>query len=81
MAKYEIHVGKVKLEYDTPEVKADTILKDAGAEPPADYNLEATQGEGGKVLKEFTGEQLVNLEEYKHFRFVPKGGGRAYGQS
>lgn len=80
MAKYVIHVGKVKLEYDSQEVKASTILQDAGAEPPDDYNLEATQGEGGKVLATFTGDQLVNLAEYKQFRFVPKGGGRASGQ-
>jgi len=80
MATYVIHIGKVKLEYDTPEVKASTILEQAGAEPPSDYILEATQGEGGKVQEQFSGDQLVDVAKHHHFRFVPKGGGRADGQ-
>ena len=80
MAEFVIHVGKLELKFETEEVKAGTILSQAGADPTTD-SLEATQGEGGKPEAEFSGDTLVDLRKYKFFRVVPGGGGRASGRN
>jgi hypothetical protein len=76
MAEFVIHVGKLELKFTTEEVKASTILSQAGADPATD-SLEATKGESGQPEAEFSRDALVDLKKYKFFRVVPGGGGRA----
>lgn len=76
---YVVHIGTLTLKYDTSPVSAARILKDAGFQPPEGYVLEALRGAQGPAEQQFESTQQVPLEgpHERHFRAVPRGGGRA----
>ena len=76
---YVIHIGAVELKYDTSPILAARILGDAGFAPPEDYVLEMLRGDHGPAEHEFASTENVSLDDphARHFRAVPRGGGRA----
>ena len=76
---YVVHIGTVTLKFHETHVLASLILEEAGFTPPTDYTLEMLKGQQGPAEKEFNSTDLVPLdaEHARHFRAVPRGGGRA----
>jgi hypothetical protein len=76
---YVVHVGRVKLEYGEPMVRASQILEDANFTPAEEFVLEALQGANQPATREYQATDLVDLggKDSHHFRAVPRGGGRA----
>mgnify|MGYP001138664406 CR=1 FL=1 len=76
---FVVHIGTLTLKYETSPVPAAHILEDAGFRPPEDYILEALRGAQGPAEQQFESAQQVPLDEphARHFRAVPRGGGRA----
>jgi len=76
---YVVHLGTLTLKYDESPVAASQILTAAGFTPPEDYTLEALKGAQGPAEQEFASSDMVPLDEShaRHFRAVPRGGGRA----
>lgn len=77
--EYVIHVGALALKYEASSVSANRILEDAGFIPPEEYVLEALRGAQGPAEQQFETTEQVPLNEPhdRHFRAVPRGGGRA----
>jgi hypothetical protein len=76
---YVVHLGTLTLKYDESPVLAARILTDAGFTPPEEYVFEELKGAQGPVEREFQSNEMVPLDEAhaRHFRAVPRGGGRA----
>lgn len=76
--QYVVFLGKAKLTYHEAVVKARRILEDGGARPAEEFVLEQLKGESGQAVKEYEPGEDVPLDRgAKHFRAVPRGGGRA----
>jgi len=77
---YVIFVGDVQEKWETPSVLARDIMAQAGISPPDNLTLEALDKHNGNMVKEFTPDQTVNLDEKdrKFFRIAPGGGGYSF---
>jgi hypothetical protein len=64
--EYVIHVSGRRVEFDIKDPTARQILDKAGFK--GQFCLAATEGEGGKVIKNFADGDHVDLKDYKHFR-------------
>jgi hypothetical protein len=64
--EYVIHVSGRRVEFDIERPTARRVLDQAKF--VGQFCLAATHGEGGKVIKNFTDDEHVDLKEYKHFR-------------
>jgi hypothetical protein len=76
---YVVLIGALELKYVESPVRAERILTDAGFTPATDYMLERLKGAQGPAEQEYQADEPVALdaEHARHFRAVPKGGGRS----
>lgn len=63
---FVVKVNGKSVEFDERIVKARAILDRAGYE--GQFCLAATKGESGKIDREFSDADDVDLHDYKHFR-------------
>lgn len=77
--KYVIFVGKIKLTFSDPKVKASQLLSEYSDGDLSELILVATQGRSGKAVEEYQSTDTVDLSKkhHKHFRVEANGGGRA----
>lgn len=64
--EYVIHVSGRRVEFDIERPTAREILDKAKF--IGQFCLAATEGEGGKIIREFKEHEHVDLKEYTHFR-------------
>lgn len=76
---FVVHIGTLNLAFHESPVKAALILTSAGFTPPEEYSLERLKGAQGPAEQQYEAGDDVPLDEPhgRHFRAVPRGGGRS----